>query len=215
MTWDPRQYQRFADQRLRPARDLLAQIPLDEVREAVDLGCGTGNVTALLKQRWPQARVTGIDQSSEMLARAKGAHSDIGWVRLDIAAWRPERPVDLIYSNAALQWLPDHRRLLPRLMARLAAGGVLAVQMPQTGHGLSGTSYAFDGNGNAQDPQPIPNQYDRLQFLTNWVEQGVAPGLSLTVTSAEGSLPMCSYPTYPRYEGGPENTASSYGCAQP
>jgi trans-aconitate 2-methyltransferase len=135
MSWDPRQYQRFADQRLRPARDLLAQVSLCEAREVVDLGCGTGNVTALLKKRWPQARITGIDQSPEMLARAKSADPDIDWVRLDIAAWHPAQPVDLIYSNAALQWLPDHRSLLPRLLGQLNAGGVLALQMPQTGHG--------------------------------------------------------------------------------
>ena len=87
--------------------------------------------------------------------------------------------------------------------------------LPQTGHGLSGTSYSVDGDGNAIEPTPIPAQFDRVQLLTDWVERGVAPGKSVTVTSGERSGPMCSYPEYPGYVGGPETTAASYECAQP
>jgi Tannase and feruloyl esterase len=87
--------------------------------------------------------------------------------------------------------------------------------LPQTGHGLSGTSYTTDGDGNAAESFPIPNTWDRLGVLTDWVERGVAPARQLTVTAGERSLPMCSYPEYPSYEGGPEQAAASYRCARP
>ena len=134
-SWNPGQYLAFADQRLRPALDLLARIPPLESEEIVDLGCGPGTVTAHLKARWPDARITGVDGSAEMLAKARETLPDIAWQEADIAVWQPARPPALIYSNAALHWLPDHNRLLPRLIALLAPGGVLAAQMPQSGHG--------------------------------------------------------------------------------
>jgi Tannase and feruloyl esterase len=87
--------------------------------------------------------------------------------------------------------------------------------LPQTGHGLSGTSYAFDGDGQPRESLPIPNSFDRLAVLQAWVEDGVAPGMALTVTAGDRSLPMCSYPTYPKYRGGPESEASSYDCSRP
>jgi trans-aconitate 2-methyltransferase len=129
--WDPAQYLKFADHRLRPAIDLLNRIDLSDPREVFDLGAGAGNVTKLLKARWPNARVTGVDESQEMLAKAAATRPDISWERVDLASWRPPRPADLIYSNATLHWLAGHDRLFPDLFAALAPGGVLAVQMPR------------------------------------------------------------------------------------
>jgi trans-aconitate 2-methyltransferase len=129
--WDPAQYLKFADHRLRPAIDLLNRIDLTDPGEVFDLGAGAGNVTKLLKARWPSARVTGVDASQEMLDKAAAAAPDISWERADLASWRPPRPADLIYSNATLHWLPGHDQLFPALFAALAPGGVLAVQMPR------------------------------------------------------------------------------------
>lgn len=128
--WDPGQYLRFSGERLRPALDLLAHVPLNEPPRVVDLGCGAGNVTAILKQRFPRADVTGIDGSAAMLDRARQAARDCRFVQADIAAWQPDAAPDLIYSNAALHWVGNHGAVFPRLLSLLAPGGVLAVQMP-------------------------------------------------------------------------------------
>jgi trans-aconitate 2-methyltransferase len=129
MTWNPDQYHRFKDARSAPARDLQAMIPQKPYREIVDLGCGTGEQTAGLAARFPAARVLGVDSSPEMLARARehGAPS-LRFEERNIFDLKGE--FDLIYSNAALQWLPDHAALLARLWASLRPGGVLAVQVP-------------------------------------------------------------------------------------
>jgi trans-aconitate 2-methyltransferase len=139
--WDPAQYLKFADHRLRPAVDLLNRIDAAPV-DVYDLGAGAGNVSRLLKARWPDARVTGVDGSREMLAKAAAGAPDIEWQRADLAAWRPPRPADVIYSNAALHWLGDHERLFPALLAALAPGGVLAVQMPRNFGAPSHTAIA-------------------------------------------------------------------------
>lgn len=131
MPWDPAQYLRFVDHRLRPAVDLLSRIDVANPAEVYDLGAGAGNVTRLLKERWPNARITGVDESAEMLAKAASAAPEIVWQRADLGTWRPLRPPDVIYSNAALHWLGDHDRLFPALFSTLAHGGVLAVQMPR------------------------------------------------------------------------------------
>jgi trans-aconitate 2-methyltransferase len=99
-----------------------------------DLGCGAGNVTRLLLERWPGAAVTGVDGSAAMLAAARAVAPEVTWVQGDIGAWRGPRPADVVFSNAALHWLDDHPRLFPRLVADLASGGALAVQMPRN-HG--------------------------------------------------------------------------------
>lgn len=130
-SWDPRQYLRFADHRLRPALDLLAQVPLERPRSIYDLGCGPGNITRLLVERWPRAAVTGIDSSPDMVARARQEAPSVNFHQSDIATWAPPAPADLVFSNSALQWLPDHAQLFPRLLSQLAPGGVLAVQMPR------------------------------------------------------------------------------------
>ncbi|NQU61689.1 MAG: trans-aconitate 2-methyltransferase [Rhodospirillales bacterium] len=128
--WNPSQYMKFAGHRLRPALDLLARIDADKPAIVYDLGCGPGNVTGLLADRWPDAAVTGIDASADMLAKAKAEHPDITWIEADLGHWSPEVPGDVIYSNAALHWLSDHRAVFPGLMEHLSPGGVLAVQMP-------------------------------------------------------------------------------------
>ena len=131
MAWNPDQYLKFAAPRLRPAVDLLAAVPAARPQLVYDLGCGAGNVTRLLAQRWPDAQVVGVDDSASMLARAAAELPQARWVQQSLAQWRAERPADVIYSNAALHWLAGHRELFPSLVAQLAPGGVLAVQMPR------------------------------------------------------------------------------------
>jgi trans-aconitate 2-methyltransferase len=131
MTWNPERYLAFADQRTRPAIDLLARVPSLEAARVADLGCGPGNSTRLLVERWPEATVFGIDSSSEMLAKARRSGIGATWTLADIAAWAPDRAFDLIYSNATLHWLGEHRTLLPRLFGHLRPGGVFAAQMPR------------------------------------------------------------------------------------
>lgn len=129
MTWEPSRYLKFSGERQQPALDLMAAIDLEEPKNIVDLGCGAGGNAAILRQRFPDAQVTGVDSSAEMLSEAR-QYRGIEWELADIAAWRPEQPVSLIFSNAALHWLPAHEKLFPRLLSFLEPGGVLAVQMP-------------------------------------------------------------------------------------
>lgn len=128
--WDPAQYLQFGSERLRPALDLLARVPLASPAHVVDLGCGAGNVTAVLRKRWPEADILGVDGSESMLARAREAAPGCRFLTADIAGFAADSKPDLIFSNAALHWLAGHRRLFPRLVSLLAPGGVLAVQMP-------------------------------------------------------------------------------------
>jgi trans-aconitate 2-methyltransferase len=131
MPWDPAQYLKFEDQRLRPAVDLLNRISLDHPRVIYDLGCGAGNASRLMKLRWPEAQITGVDGSPEMLSRAAASTEGVSWEQADIAKWRAPQAADLIFSNAALHWIDDHTRLIPPLLAALAPGGLLALQMPR------------------------------------------------------------------------------------
>ncbi|MDP6603788.1 MAG: methyltransferase domain-containing protein [Rhodospirillales bacterium] len=136
MDWSPGQYLKFAPERARPALDLL-----DGVKRALsqgaapraifDLGCGTGMTTRLLAERWPAARVTGIDSSAPMLAQARAGDAAIEWREADLAAWSPPDDADLLFSNAALQWLDNHAQLFPHLIGPLRPGALLAVQMPR------------------------------------------------------------------------------------
>jgi len=129
--WRPALYKRFADERERPALDLIQRIPLDQPGFVVDVGCGAGNVTALLRARWPKARLMGMDNSPAMLTAARAMLPDLAFVEGDAAAWVPPEPPDLLFANAVLQWLPDHAPLFPHLFGQLRPGGVLAVQMPR------------------------------------------------------------------------------------
>ncbi|MFN4143736.1 trans-aconitate 2-methyltransferase [Aestuariivirga sp.] len=128
--WQPERYLAFADERTRPARDLLAQVPLGSARRVYDLGCGPGNSTALLVERFPGAIVTGIDNSPAMLEAAAEACPSARFEAGDLASWMPGDTPDLLFSNAAFQWVPDHLGALERLSGSLPEGGVLAVQMP-------------------------------------------------------------------------------------
>ena len=131
MSWNPDLYLAFGDHRLRPALDLIARIPLAAPKRVVDLGCGPGNVTKLLAERWPQARVSGIDNAPAMLERARKDYPRLDWRQADIASWRAEEPVDLLFTNAALQWLDHHEALYQHLFAQVSPGGVFAVQVPR------------------------------------------------------------------------------------
>lgn len=128
--WDADQYLRFADWRERPALELLARIPVDHAADVVDLGCGPGTITAHLLRRWPDANVTCVDTSPEMLARAAEHVPGATLVEDDLAAWEPPGEVDVVYSNAALHWVPEHGPLLARFIGWLRPGGALGVQMP-------------------------------------------------------------------------------------
>ncbi len=133
--WDPDRYLQYADERGRPFVDLLARVPAETPRVVVDLGCGPGNLTVLLADRWPGADVTGIDSSEEMIDAAREIDG-ITWEVGDLRGWaRPDAqvlvsPVDVLVSNATLQWLPDHLELLPSLVDRVAPGGWFAFQVP-------------------------------------------------------------------------------------
>ncbi|MBU4433264.1 MAG: methyltransferase domain-containing protein [Alphaproteobacteria bacterium] len=129
--WDPDVYAVYRAYRERPALDLLTALPRDLApREIWDLGCGLGEQAALLAARHPEATVHGLDSSPQMLERAKGLRAPVDWILGDIAGFSPARPVDLLFTNAALQWVEDHPALFARLAQTLAPRGVLACQMP-------------------------------------------------------------------------------------
>ena len=131
MSWNPDQYLKFAAPRLRPAVDLLNAVAHPKPHVVYDLGCGAGNVTRMLAQRWREASIVGVDDSASMLERAAAEFPGAKWVQQRLADWRAELAADVINSNAALHWLPHHGELFPSLLAQLAPGGVLAVQMPR------------------------------------------------------------------------------------
>ena len=134
LTWDDAQYLKFADERTRPAAELLARVAVDAPALVVDLGCGPGNSTALLARRWPAAEIVGVDNSEAMLARAGDTLPRQRFVLADIRTFRADRPIDVLFANASLHWLPDHARILPALLDSLAPGGTLALQMPDNHH---------------------------------------------------------------------------------
>ena len=130
MSWSAKQYLAFEDERTRPVRDLLAALPPIEAHSVVDLGCGPGNSTEVLAACYPQATVSGIDSSSDMIEAARRRLPRVNFAVSDLLAWKDAGPFDVILANAVLQWVDDHESLLPRLVERLAPGGALAVQMP-------------------------------------------------------------------------------------
>jgi trans-aconitate 2-methyltransferase len=132
MDWSAKQYVKFEDERTRPARDLLAAVPTRDPRRVVDLGCGPGNTTELLLQAFPKAEIIGLDSSPDMVTNARARLRGISFEVADLTTWRPDpaAPVDIIYSNAVLQWVPGHETILPRLLGLLPEGGSLAIQMP-------------------------------------------------------------------------------------
>ncbi|MGK6315333.1 trans-aconitate 2-methyltransferase [Neorhizobium sp. DT-125] len=130
MAWSAEQYVKFEDERTRPARDLIAQVPLGSATRAYDLGCGPGNSTELLTERFGARNVTGLDSDDNMLAAARKRLPGTEFLKADLNTWVPDEPADLLYANAVFQWVPDHLSVLARLTDHLKPGGVLAVQMP-------------------------------------------------------------------------------------
>ncbi len=130
--WNPSLYMKFWDHRTRAARDLLARVPLETANRVYDLGCGPGNSSNLLSRRFPEAELIGVDTSEAMLAHARLRAPKARFQSVNIADWTPEAAPGLIFSNAALHFVPNHHRLIPRLASSLAPGGVLAAQMPST-----------------------------------------------------------------------------------
>jgi trans-aconitate 2-methyltransferase len=133
--WDPQQYAKFADHRGRPFDDLLARVGAEEPALVLDLGCGNGPLTLGLAERWPDARVVGVDHSGEMLQAAHAVDTEgrVEWVEADVAQWDPTSLAaapDVVVTNATLQWVPGHERVLARWAAALAPGGWLAMQVP-------------------------------------------------------------------------------------
>jgi trans-aconitate 2-methyltransferase len=143
--WSPALYRAFADERERPFYDLLARVGAEDPSFVVDLGCGPGELTASLAKRWPRAEIHGIDSSAEMITAARklltadkqhtadGRRGSLSFELGDVREWQPDRPADVLVSNAVLQWVPDHEDLLGRWVKRLAAGGWLAFQLPGNG----------------------------------------------------------------------------------
>ncbi|MBX5239749.1 trans-aconitate 2-methyltransferase [Rhizobium sp. NLR22b] len=170
MAWSASQYVKFEDERTRPARDLLAQVPLQNLRRAVDLGCGPGNSTELIIKRYGAAGVSGLDSDINMLETARKRLPGTAFVEADLGSWQPTEPADLLFANAVFQWLPDHLDIFERLMDGLAEGGVLAVQMPdnlgepshlameETAHG-GPWKVAFEAKSVRRRPLPAPSAY--------------------------------------------------------
>jgi trans-aconitate 2-methyltransferase len=131
-TWNADQYLKFAEERIRPCRDLVSRIGVADVHRIVDLGCGPGNSAAVLAERWPNADIVGIDNSSAMIDVACIKQPQRRWFRRDITEWAAgvQDQFDLVFSNAALQWVPDHRSLFPHLLNRVVPGGAFAIQIP-------------------------------------------------------------------------------------
>jgi trans-aconitate 2-methyltransferase len=178
--WDANLYLKFSGQRARPATDLIAQIELENPHRVIDLGCGTGNSTEQLYRRWPQAELTGLDNSPDMLSQARTNHPDWKWIQSGVEQWKPDAAFDLIFSNACLHWIADHARLFPRLVSYLAPGGALAVQMPNSYH-LPAHTVMHEVANDASAPwartlagaaetisvQPLAFYYDTLRKLTS------------------------------------------------
>ena len=130
MTWSAAQYLKFENERTRPVRDLVARIPLVHVETAADIGCGPGNSTEVLRERYSSARIIGLDSSPDMIQAARKRLPDTTFEVADIREWLPKAPLDVILANAVFQWIPDHETLFPTLIAKLKPGGALAAQMP-------------------------------------------------------------------------------------
>ncbi|MFA7413852.1 MAG: trans-aconitate 2-methyltransferase [Rhizobium sp.] len=182
MAWSATQYLKFEEERTRPARDLLVRVPLGAAARVYDLGCGPGNSTELLIERFGLRAVAGLDSDADMLEKARKRLPETPFVQADLSTWKPEAPADLLYANAVLQWLPDHLSLMERLIDHLAPGGVLAVQMPdnldEPTHllmeetGAAGPwARAFAGGRIMRAPLPSPAAYlERLSRKASRVD---------------------------------------------
>lgn len=172
--WSAQQYVKFEDERTRPARDLLARVPLAAPGRVADLGCGPGNSTELLVQRWPEAEVVGIDSDADMLAAARKRLPGLEFLRADLGQWQAEAPFDLLFANAVFQWVPEHLAVLRGLFEAMPSGGVLAVQMPdnlaEPTHRLmqqvaASPEFASDFGGRDLQRTPLPSPRDYFDAL--------------------------------------------------
>ncbi|MEE9684859.1 trans-aconitate 2-methyltransferase [Lelliottia amnigena] len=167
--WNPSLYLQYGAERTRPASELLARIALDDASDVLDLGCGPGNSTALLHQRWPLARIMGVDNSPAMLEQARVAVPECRFIEADVRQFKPEHAVDIIYANASLQWVPDHYALLPHLISLLKLNGVLAVQMPdntdEPSHVLM-REVAYEQGYPNRAREPLPGIHAYYDILT-------------------------------------------------
>jgi trans-aconitate 2-methyltransferase len=169
-TWDPGQYLRFADHRLRPSLDLLARVPLRTPGVVYDIGCGAGEQARMMADQWPDATVYGVDSSSEMLEKSAATPSRVTWQQADVRSWQPATPPDLIYSNAAFQWVDGHAKLFPRLVGTLAPGGCLAVQMPLSWSSPSHTIMRQTLEDGGPGGTPLGNDALRATVGRKWVD---------------------------------------------
>ena len=174
--WSAKQYLKFEDERTRPSRDLLAQVPLDAPSRVVDLGCGPGNSTELLIQRFRQAEVMGVDSSPDMLRQAREQLPRCSFVEGDLATWMPEPGTDLLFGNAVFHWVPDHPTVLARLLQSLPSGGVLAAQMPDNTKEpalllMEKVAASFGQRNAARNDLPQPERYyDLLRPLCSHID---------------------------------------------
>lgn len=178
-TWDPTRYLSFADERSRPFAELLSRVDVKASRIA-DLGCGPGHLTPLLRARWPNATIEGVDSSTEMIERANAdnADPDVTYVEADLQDWTVEPPVDLVVSNAAFQWVPGHLELLPRLSDQVAPGGVFAFSVPgnfgQPSHRLLDELAATEPFVDHTVDRAKPGSHDASTYLDLFAGRGWA-----------------------------------------
>lgn len=128
--WDAHLYQKFVSERTQPAIDLVSRLSIDDPKQIIDLGCGPGNSTEILRRRWPRANVIGLDSSSEMISAARERYPGQEWILANAETLEARQPYDIVFSNAAFQWIPNHDQLLPRLLDQVVEGGFLAFQIP-------------------------------------------------------------------------------------
>jgi trans-aconitate 2-methyltransferase len=170
--WDPATYLLFSDERSRPFDALVRRIGATAPRAVVDLGCGPGQLTTSLARRWPQARITGIDSSPHMIESAREGISEQVFFELgDVETWQPTEPVDVLISNATLQWVPDHRSLLPRFVEALASDGWLAFQVPgnfaEPSHALLRSLASDPRFAEATESVRYPDAWDAATYLAD------------------------------------------------
>lgn len=173
VSWNPRRYLGFAEQRLRPALDLLARIDVADPEIVHDVGCGTGALARVMADRWPAAAVTGSDESPAMLDEARRFPSRVTWRRRDVRRWDADDEVDVVTANSVLHWVPEHDELILRLLSSVRPGGALAIQVPRSwsepSHVTMRAVLADLGLGSAGllrrlsvDPVADPAHYHRL-----------------------------------------------------
>jgi trans-aconitate 2-methyltransferase len=174
-TWDPRLYLTYGDERGRPFLDLVARVRAEQPSTVVDLGCGPGTLTRLLKERWPSADVLGLDSSAEMVAAADRS-AGVRFQVTDLRDWRPERPVDVVVSNATLQWVPGHLELLPTLVGQVAPGGWFAFSVPgnfdQPSHTIRAELAAAPPYAEHLADLPSPSSHDPETYLERLLDLG-------------------------------------------